>query len=69
MKDMEIKDLKPGDIFLENDYYRPKIVESLRIVEEMNLVYVMFRFIGEDGGVRRTYDIYDTSFNVYRLPI
>lgn len=77
MKEIKVKELKRGDVFVENDDYRyrnyrhvyTKIVEVLRIIEENNLAYVRFKFIDDEGIIHCRADIYNMDFNVCRLPI
>ena len=66
MKDITVKELRIGDIFIDNG--TPRIVDKL-IIKECGIVYVIVKFLNIDGEFCRSYDIFDNTYNVIKLSI
>lgn len=72
MKDIEVKDLKTGDIFIGKDYYDNyylKVVDKLGIRDDYWLINVVYKFVDRNGCVSNDHCFYDKEHIVTKISI
>jgi hypothetical protein len=73
MKDIEIKDLKTGDIFIGKHYYNNyylKVVDKLGINNDAEgLINVIYKYVDRYGMANNDHDWYDKDYIVTRISI
>lgn len=71
LKDIEIKDLKTGDIFIGKDYYNNyylKVVDKLGITDS-GLINVIYKFMSNAGCVCKGNEYNNKDYKVFKVSI
>lgn len=64
-----VNELKTGDVFIYGNDIHIYIVHELRIIEEMELVYILLNYISKDGVVRRYAEVFENEYTVTKISI
>ena len=71
MKEIEIKDLKTGDVFIGQDYYNNyylKVVDKLGI-DNSGLINVKYKFVSEAECVCSSNEYNSRNYKVFKISI